>query len=715
MIAVSLSTTFPSGTDYVAAIQNPGVSFSDADLRGGAPELNKHRIPKPISGNFASVFALTATDGRRYAVKCFTRDVPDQRERYEAISRHLAAVVPSGLSQPWKMDFKFLPEQILVNGRRWPVVKMAWVEGAPLDRWLTDHRRDRPSIRALADRFVALVSDLERLKIAHGDLQHGNLLVAADNSLRLVDYDGMYVPALATRGAAELGHRHYQAPTRGTRDFGETIDRFSAWVIYLSLMALAVEPLLWDHLREPGAEYLLTSDEDYRSPAGSWRLDQISSISPEIKGIAEQIRQYAQTPLDAIPALVPLVQAMPRTSPVSQPLATTSATPTSPGRPAWLEGHLAFGQGGESATRFTRRHAIDWVIAVVFAFYILAVVTNEFIGFLSAPYKIGAFGFCVWLVGEGRRRRPEWRAAKAARKSRQAQLKSLSAAAASMKRMTDKFTRSNERLTRRLAETDRERTGVETRRTQERQAIDRRAAGAIAGIDQQLRSAEDTRQRSVRDELRRTIDAHVATELRRHTILTEIKDISGLGPAAARTLAGYGIVSAADVHVTLVHGSGGYNTRVAYFHLPHGHQTRIEGIGEKKANALQHWRDGLVVQAQYTAPTTLPQARMIQLNQQHAALIAQLKAERNAAQGRAVTEKETLNRQLAVKLAALDDHKRRSESERAVGRAAYERNSSQARTTAYEYERAKQASKVERRAQRRLNHLYYLRFSLLGR
>jgi thiamine kinase-like enzyme len=36
---------------------------------------------------------------------------------------------------------------------------------------------------------------LNRAGVAHGDLQHGNILVA-NGKPKLIDYDGMYVPAL---------------------------------------------------------------------------------------------------------------------------------------------------------------------------------------------------------------------------------------------------------------------------------------------------------------------------------------------------------------------------------------------------------------------------------------------------------------------------------------------------------------------------------------
>src|SRR5438034_11486371 len=66
--------------------------------------------------------------------------------------------------------------------------------------------------------------------MAHGDLQHGNILVRG-GSIHLVDYDGMWVPALKGRHATETGHRAYQHPERSEQDYGQEIDRFSVLVI----------------------------------------------------------------------------------------------------------------------------------------------------------------------------------------------------------------------------------------------------------------------------------------------------------------------------------------------------------------------------------------------------------------------------------------------------------------------------------------------------
>src|SRR5437667_53761 len=93
------------------------------------------------------------------------------------------------------------------------------------------------TLEALRAKWVTLVRHLEAAQVAHGDLQHGNILVRG-GSIQLVDYDGMWVPALRGRKATELGHRAYQHPERSEQDYGQEIDRFSALVIYLSLPAL---------------------------------------------------------------------------------------------------------------------------------------------------------------------------------------------------------------------------------------------------------------------------------------------------------------------------------------------------------------------------------------------------------------------------------------------------------------------------------------------
>jgi hypothetical protein len=253
---------WPTPQDYNEAVQTPSVAFGDDELRRATPELNALGLPKPVSGSFASVYQLKAKTGAQWAVRCFLRNVPDQEQRYAHISGHLRAN-PLAYTVP----FEFIRQGILIGGKWYPILKMQWVEGEPLTEWIQRHIDDAPALSDMRDRFLTMCRALADGGIAHGDLQHGNIFVA-DGALKLVDYDGMFVPPLASMGSVELGHRHYQHPRRNATHFGLYLDNFSGWSIYLSLQCLAQDPRLWRRLGA-GEECLLFRQEDYSTPRHS--------------------------------------------------------------------------------------------------------------------------------------------------------------------------------------------------------------------------------------------------------------------------------------------------------------------------------------------------------------------------------------------------------------------------------------------------------------
>ena len=81
------------------------------------------------------------------------------------------------------------------------VVLMEWADGEPLGRCLARlcGSDDREGLGALARRFDRLGLWLLEADFAHGDLKQDNLIVMPDGSLRLIDYDGVYLPSLAGR------------------------------------------------------------------------------------------------------------------------------------------------------------------------------------------------------------------------------------------------------------------------------------------------------------------------------------------------------------------------------------------------------------------------------------------------------------------------------------------------------------------------------------
>lgn len=216
----------------------PAGELGRSELQVGRPDLTPLGLPRPITGGFASVYKLQCLQ-RTWAVRCFLRQFHDHHRRYAAISEHLTRH-----RLPYTVGFTFLCNGIKVRGQWYPILKMEWVQGEPLSAFIERHLGNRSTLLSLARRWFEMVKALQKASIAHGDLQHSNVLVV-DGQLRLIDYDGMYVPALSGEGSHEVGHRNYQHPLRTESDFGPYLDNFSAWVVYVSLIALAADPGLW--------------------------------------------------------------------------------------------------------------------------------------------------------------------------------------------------------------------------------------------------------------------------------------------------------------------------------------------------------------------------------------------------------------------------------------------------------------------------------------
>jgi hypothetical protein len=276
--------SWPTPQDYNEAIQDPRLCFCDEVLQGGSVELNPLGMPKPYSGGFATVYKVACAD-RVWAVRCFQREQPDQQQRYAIIGEHLHA---SGLDAV--VGFDLLAEGIRVGGKWYPIVKMEWVEGPLLHDYIAQNLAKPEVLLALARKWVQLLRSLQQAGIAHGDLQHGNIIVA-DGHLKLIDYDGMFVPGLADFHGLEDGHRNYQHPGRNGADFGLQMDHFSAWLVLTSIAAVGIEPKLWYAL-DAGDECLLFRRGDYERPEASkaLRLLEAAEKQPELPVLAANVR-----------------------------------------------------------------------------------------------------------------------------------------------------------------------------------------------------------------------------------------------------------------------------------------------------------------------------------------------------------------------------------------------------------------------------------------
>lgn len=287
---------WPSARQFAEAVQCPKICFSDARLQEALPAFDRLGMPLVTSGQFAYVFKLKSEEQRRaFAVRCFRGFLGDRDERYRAIDAHLRAHFFPSLT-----SFEYDPEGIFVNGRKFPTLVMEWIDGPTLDVYVEEVLGRSDVLRHLADEWVRLMRGLRERRMAHGDLQHGNVIVE-DGRLRLVDMDGMYVPATHGWEASEVGHQHYQHPLRDEKLFHERLDDFSALVIYLSLISLAEQPQLW---AEHHDENLLFTKADFLDPASSPLFEKIKSIGAEHNRFAELLAHAATAPPGDAPDLL---------------------------------------------------------------------------------------------------------------------------------------------------------------------------------------------------------------------------------------------------------------------------------------------------------------------------------------------------------------------------------------------------------------------------
>jgi Metal binding domain of Ada/RIO1 family len=291
---------WPTATQYVEAIQNPRSCFREADLQEGTPALDRLGMPFVSSGQFAYVFKLNHAAAKSSAIRCFRGSSDDRERRYSAIDRHL-----DSFSLPTLASFEYDSGGMLVGSGRFPILVMEWINGPTLDVYVEAALQNRDVIANLADQWIRLVQNLRNAQIAHGDLQHGNVIVQ-DGALRLVDFDGMFVPSMASMRSAELGHRHYQHPRRDASFFNEDLDNFSSIVIYLSLLALSKEPELWSKFHD---ENLILVKTDYDDPSRSAALAAIKKIGPEEKRLADILEKACYSSPTQTPVLSNLVEA----------------------------------------------------------------------------------------------------------------------------------------------------------------------------------------------------------------------------------------------------------------------------------------------------------------------------------------------------------------------------------------------------------------------
>lgn len=279
-------------TDITNSVKNAKVCFKDSSLKSGVLEVYNGR-PVCYSGNYGAVFKIRCGDKQK-AVRIWTKDLaimPELPARSEILSKKIHQI-----NNPCFIDFDFQPAGLLVSGQWTPIVVMDWCTGKNLKDSISQNINNPKELTSIATNFLELVRLLHKQGISHGDLQHGNILINDDFSIKLIDYDSLYIPCKEFDDKIEeiKGLPDYQHPARMANKYANSkVDYFSELIIYLSLAAVIENPQLWKKYNVANRDYSLLFDQnDFANFRNSRIYVDLCSLSPSIKTLTLILAKY---------------------------------------------------------------------------------------------------------------------------------------------------------------------------------------------------------------------------------------------------------------------------------------------------------------------------------------------------------------------------------------------------------------------------------------
>ena len=282
---------WPEATEYAQALAHGSLDLTP--LIAGQPEFVHRRFSQPVgrTGSSAVVYPIEV-DAQRKALRLFTRAPEIPLERYRRLAAERFDETPLQMPQ-------LIPDSVVVDGVSFPALLGPWIEGPNLDDWVDAcvDEGDVGALIAMRGQWLDIVRSMQVQPMAHGDLQHGNVLVAANNQIELVDLDGVWTASTADLVPIERGHEHYQHPRfTPERDWNQFADTFPAAVISLGLAIACEDPRYWQQSRARSEDQMIVGAEHFANPEHPlWQVLQ-ASPSASVAWSARLVREAIVAP-----------------------------------------------------------------------------------------------------------------------------------------------------------------------------------------------------------------------------------------------------------------------------------------------------------------------------------------------------------------------------------------------------------------------------------
>lgn len=293
----------PTRVEISNAVKYPQF-IKDPFLSGYTLGYNTNGKIQEWSGGFSMVYCFVKEE-EKWALKVWHTEIEDNKERYDKISKHLSIC-----KLPYFSEFVYtengllVTDQYLNENQLVDTFRMKWIDGTTLTAFISYNLYNKAVLKKLADEFLKMIKDLHKNNISHGDLQHDNIIIDSHGEIRLIDYDSICVPELDGKRDFCRGRLGFQHPSRLTSGFISSIkiDYFSELVIYLSILAVIENPILWDKYEVANAEYrLLFTYDDFLLWEDSKIKKDLNLLSTEIQRLVKILENYLVAHINLFP------------------------------------------------------------------------------------------------------------------------------------------------------------------------------------------------------------------------------------------------------------------------------------------------------------------------------------------------------------------------------------------------------------------------------
>ena len=276
--------------DILTSIKNLDHFLKVPALKGAKARINKNGNPFVYVGGFNMVFQLTHKS-KKWAFRVWHVPMGENEERYLKISKYLTSK-----KLPYFAEFIYDEKGLLINGELVDTIRMEWLDGMLFKEYIEKNLANSSLLVSLSDNFLKMCQDLRDNQISHGDLQEGNILVTENGDIKLVDYDSICIPEIEGQKELVTGLKGYQHPSRFKGGKASLkADYFSELIIYLSILAIAKKPELWEKYQVKDTQYLLFSETDFEDLENSKIYKNLTGLSLKIDKLLAILIEYLKT------------------------------------------------------------------------------------------------------------------------------------------------------------------------------------------------------------------------------------------------------------------------------------------------------------------------------------------------------------------------------------------------------------------------------------